>query len=104
MTSLAAASPSYPPPSLPSFPNQCLLVAPTLSLLFTSTGTCSLGVRVEKARKAFAHIAVLAGVAGILGAVPGLMKLPKLLSGGVIEKPDAARIQVRSFVFVCVSS
>uniref|UniRef100_A0A7S1EFN0 Uncharacterized protein n=1 Tax=Hemiselmis andersenii TaxID=464988 RepID=A0A7S1EFN0_HEMAN len=65
-------------------------------------GLSSFGVRVEKARKAAAHIAVLCGMAGIGGAVPGLMKLPKILAGDkTVAKPDAARIQAVMFV-VCV--
>eukprot|EP00281_Chroomonas_sp_CCMP1168_P032109 CAMPEP_0206248538 /NCGR_PEP_ID=MMETSP0047_2-20121206/20425_1 /ASSEMBLY_ACC=CAM_ASM_000192 /TAXON_ID=195065 /ORGANISM="Chroomonas mesostigmatica_cf, Strain CCMP1168" /LENGTH=149 /DNA_ID=CAMNT_0053674193 /DNA_START=111 /DNA_END=560 /DNA_ORIENTATION=- len=68
------------------------------SALGVLIGLSSLGVRSEKARKAAAHIAVLAGVSGVFGAVPGLLKLPKLLSGGEVDKPDAARIQAVMFV------
>ena len=43
----------------------------------------------DKRRKMAMHIAVTVGLLGFLGTVSGLLKLPALLSGGVVERPGA---------------
>ena len=45
--------------------------------------------RDEKRRKMAMHIAVTVGLLGFLGTVSGLLQLPTLLSGGVVERPAA---------------
>src|SRR2546423_12088201 len=43
--------------------------------------------RDEKRRKMAMHIAVTVGLLGFLGTVSGLLQLPAVLSGGVVERP-----------------
>jgi len=64
----------------------------------------------ERLRKNAMHIAAIMGLLGFGGTVPGLMKLPALLTGAELERPAAVPVQaamaVVCFVFVvlCVLS
>ena len=64
----------------------------------------------ERLRKNVMHIAVVLGLLGFAGAVPGLMKLPVLLTGGEVERPTAIAVQAAMaivcfvFVLLCVWS
>ena len=66
--------------------------------------------RDDKRRKMAMHIAVTVGLLGFLGAVPGLLKLPTLLSGGVVARPPAVVAQsimaalMAVYVGMCVKS
>ncbi len=61
-------------------------------------------------RKHVMHGAVLLGVLGVAGTVPGLLKLPTLLSGGEVARPTAVAVQSIMaaicvvFVVLCVRS
>jgi O-antigen/teichoic acid export membrane protein len=66
--------------------------------------------RDEKRRKMAMHIAVTVGLLGFLGTVSGLLKLPALLSGGVVERPGAVAsksimaVLMAIYVGMCVKS
>jgi hypothetical protein len=66
--------------------------------------------RDDKRRKLAMHIAVTVGLLGFLGTVPGLLKLPTLLSGGVVQRPPAVIAQsimavlMAIYVGMCVKS
>jgi fluoride ion exporter CrcB/FEX len=66
--------------------------------------------RDEKRRKMAMHIAVTVGLLGFLGTVSGLVKLPALLSGGVVERPAAVvsksimAVLMAVYVGMCVKS
>jgi hypothetical protein len=66
--------------------------------------------RDEAKRKVAMHIAVLIGLIGFLGSVPGLMKLPALLGGQEVARPAAVISQsimgvlTAVFVALCVKS
>jgi hypothetical protein len=61
-------------------------------------------------RKLAMHIAVVVGLLGFAGAVPGLLKLPTLLGGGHVDRPPAVIAQsvmallMGIFVALCVKS
>ena len=63
----------------------------------------------EARRKHAMHGAVLLGLLGFLGSVPGLMKLPQLFAGAA-ERPTAVAMQALMavllgvFVVLCVKS
>ena len=81
------------------------LIPAILGLLLALAGGFSL-----KSLKHGGHAAATIGLLGFLGSVPGLLKLPALLSGAPLERPAAAATQsimaVLSLVFValCVKS
>lgn len=64
----------------------------------------------ERRRKLWMHIAVTVGLAGFLGSVRGLMRLPDLLAGVPLERPLAVKAQSAMavmtgvFVALCVRS
>lgn len=64
----------------------------------------------DRYRKHAMHGAVLLGVLGLLGASRGFKSLPALLSGGEVERPAAAWVQIAmalaclAFVLLCVLS
>ena len=64
----------------------------------------------EKRRKMAMHIAVLVGLLGFLGTVPGLLKLGALLSGSEVARPMAVVAQsimavlMAIYVAMCVKS
>jgi sulfite exporter TauE/SafE len=66
--------------------------------------------RDEAKRKMAMHIAVVIGLVGFLGSVPGLMKLPSLLAGQEVARPAAVISQsimgalTAVFVALCVKS
>jgi fluoride ion exporter CrcB/FEX len=66
--------------------------------------------RDEKRRKMAMHIAVTIGLLGFLGTVSGLLQLPTLLSGGVVERPGAVvsksimAVLMAIYVGMCVKS
>jgi fluoride ion exporter CrcB/FEX len=66
--------------------------------------------RDEKRRKMAMHIAVTVGLLGFLGTVSGLLKLPTMLSGGVVERPAAVvsksimAVLMAIYVGMCVKS
>ena len=67
--------------------------------------------RNERRRKTAMHIAVGIGLLGFAGTVPGLMKLPVLLTGGELARgPTAVAVQAAMaivclvFVLLCVWS
>jgi len=64
----------------------------------------------ENVRKHAMHVAVAISLLGCVGAVRGLAKLPRLLTGGEVERPTAVAIQSAMsvlcgvFVLLCVWS
>ncbi len=64
----------------------------------------------ERRRKTATHIAVVLGLLGFAGSVPGLTKLPVLLTGGELARPTAVAVQAAMaivcfiFVLLCVRS
>ena len=64
----------------------------------------------ENVRKHAMHVAVAISLLGCVGAVRGLAKLPRLLTGGEVERPTAVAIQSAMsvlcgvFVLLCVQS
>ena len=64
----------------------------------------------EKRLKMAMHTAVLVGLLAFLGAVPGLIRLPQLLSGGEVARPGAVIAQsimallMAIYVGLCVKS
>jgi zinc transporter ZupT len=66
--------------------------------------------RDDKRRKMAMHIAVTVGLLGFLGTVSGLLKLPALLSGGVVDRPGAVvsksimAVLMAVYVGMCVKS
>ena len=66
--------------------------------------------RDDKRRKMAMHLAVTVGLLGFLGTVPGLLKLPTMLSGGVVQRPAAVVAQsimavlMAIYVAMCVKS
>jgi hypothetical protein len=64
----------------------------------------------EKRRKMAMHIAVTVGLLGFLGTVTGLLQLPTLLSGGIVERPGAVvsksimAVLMAVYVGMCVKS
>ena len=64
----------------------------------------------DKRRKMAMHIAVVVGLLGFLGTVPGLLKLGALLSGGDVARPMAVVAQsimavlMAIYVAMCVKS
>lgn len=81
------------------------LIPAILGVLLALAGAFSL-----KSLKHGGHAAAMVGLIGFLGSVPGLLKLPALLSGAQLERPAAAATQsimaVLCLVFValCVKS
>jgi lysylphosphatidylglycerol synthetase-like protein (DUF2156 family) len=81
------------------------LIPASLGLLLALAGGFSL-----KSLKHGGHAAATVGLLGFLGSVPGLLKLPALLSGAPLERPAAVATQsimaVLCLVFValCVKS
>jgi hypothetical protein len=81
------------------------LIPAILGLLLALAGGFSL-----KSLKHGGHAAATVGLLGFLGSVPGLLKLPALLSGAPLERPAAVATQsimaVLCLVFValCVKS
>lgn len=81
------------------------LIPAALGLLLAIAGGFSL-----KSLKHGGHAAATIGLLGFLGSVPGLLKLPALLSGAPLERPAAVATQsimaVLCLVFValCVKS
>jgi hypothetical protein len=63
-----------------------------------------------KRRMLFMHIAVMVGLLGFLGTIPGIIGFFQLLAGHPVVRPDAARIQAIMgaiclvFVLLCVRS
>ncbi len=61
-------------------------------------------------RKHAMHAAAVVGLLGLLGASRGFAKLPALLTGGEVEKPVAAYVQIAMslvclvFLVLCVRS
>src|SRR5258708_27140259 len=49
--------------------------------------------RDDKRRKMAMHVAVVVGLLGFLGTLSGLIKLPTLLSGGIVQRPAAVIAQ-----------
>eukprot|EP00961_Rhodomonas_salina_P123950 1670538-Rhodomonas_salina.1 len=64
-------------------------------------GICTALITYEKTRKAAAHALVLLAIGGVLGSIPGLMKLPSVYFGYPVEKKDAMWIQTWMFV-ICM--
>jgi hypothetical protein len=66
--------------------------------------------RKDHLRKHAMHAAAMVGLIGLLGSVPGLLKLPTLISGGEVERPTAVVLQsvmavlCAVFVGLCVNS
>jgi membrane associated rhomboid family serine protease len=66
--------------------------------------------RDEKRRKMAMHVAVVVGLLGFLGTVPGLGSLPILLYGGPVERPGAVisksimAVLTGVYVALCVKS
>lgn len=66
--------------------------------------------RDERRRKTAMHIAVIVGLLGFLGSLPGLAKLPRLLAGEALARPMAVIAQsvmaalTGIFVALCVRS
>ncbi len=64
----------------------------------------------ENVRKHAMHVAVAISLLGCVGTVRGLAKLPRLLTGGEVERPTAVAIQSAMsvlcgvFVLLCVWS
>ncbi len=64
----------------------------------------------DKRRKMAMHIAVVVGLLGFLGTLPGLLKLGALLSGGDVARPMAVVAQsimavlMAIYVAMCVKS
>lgn len=64
----------------------------------------------EKRLKMAMHTAVLVGLLAFLGAVPGLFRLPQLLSGGDVARPGAVAAQsimavlMAIYVGLCIKS
>jgi hypothetical protein len=64
----------------------------------------------DKRRKMAMHIAVVVGLLGFLGTVPGVLKLGALLSGGDVARPMAVVAQsimavlMAIYVAMCVKS
>lgn len=62
------------------------------------------------ARKHAMHAAAMVGLLGLMGTVPGLLKLPALLSGGELDRPSAVAVQsivaglCAVFLVLCVRS
>jgi hypothetical protein len=71
---------------------------------------CGVLARDAARRKLVMHIAVTVGLIGFLGSLPGLLKLPTLLSGGEVARPAAVWAQsimavlTGVFVALCVRS
>ena len=71
---------------------------------------CGILGRKESRRKHAMHAAAVLGVLGFLGSAPGLFKLPALLSGGEVLRPNAVIAQsimavlMLVFVGLCVRS
>jgi hypothetical protein len=71
---------------------------------------CGLLALNEKRLKMAMHTAVLVGLLACLGAVPGLLRLPQLLSGGEVARPAAVIAQsimallMAIYVGLCVKS
>ena len=71
---------------------------------------CGLLAHREAYLKHAMHAAAALGLLGFLGSLPGLLRLPRLLAGGEVARPNAVAIQsamaVLSFLFVllCVRS
>src|SRR3712207_1095532 len=61
-------------------------------------------------RKLAMHVAVVVGLLGFAGSVPGLLKLPGLLGGDAVERPAAVIAQsimavlMGIFVALCIKS
>ena len=61
-------------------------------------------------RKLAMHVAVVVGLLGFAGSVPGLLKLPDLLGGDAVERPAAVIAQsimavlMGIFVALCIKS
>jgi hypothetical protein len=66
--------------------------------------------RDDSKRKMAMHIAVTVGLLGFLGAVPGLLKIGTLISGGEVARPAAVIAQsimaalMAVYVAMCVKS
>lgn len=64
----------------------------------------------DNLRKHAMHVAAVLGVLGVVGTFSGLLKLPALLSGGDLERPQAVASQAimallsLAFVLLCVKS
>ncbi len=64
----------------------------------------------DRRRKHAMHAAAVVGLLGLLGASRGFAKLPALLTGGEVEKPVAAYVQIAMslvclvFVVLCALS
>ncbi len=71
---------------------------------------CGLYSRNEKNLKLGMHIAATVGLLGFAGTVRGLMKLPTLLSGGEVQRPQAVVSQsimallMLVFLALCIKS
>lgn len=71
---------------------------------------CGASARNEKNLKMAMHIAAMVGLLGFLGTVPGLLKLPALLGGEAVARPQAVISQsimaglMLVFVVLCVKS
>lgn len=83
------------------------LIPAALGLLLLLLGL----VARDPARRKFAmHIAVVVGLIGFLGSLPGLLKLPALLGGQPVARPAAVLAQslmaalTGVFVALCVRS
>jgi hypothetical protein len=83
------------------------LIPAAVGLLLAIFGALA---RDEKRRKMAMHIAVTIGLLGFLGTVSGLLQLPTLLSGGVVERPGAVvsksimAVLMAIYVGMCVKS
>ncbi len=64
----------------------------------------------SKRRMLFMHLAVTIGLLGFLGTIPGIIGVIRMATGGVVERPDAAKVQAIMgticfvFVLLCVRS
>ena len=84
------------------------------ALIPAGLGAAAIGLgllaKQERYHRHAMHASVLLGVVGFAGAVPGLLKLPALLSGGDVERPAAviARATMGAlsagYVALCVRS
>jgi hypothetical protein len=83
------------------------LIPAAFGLLLLIFGTMA---KDDKRRKMAMHIAVVVGLLGFLGTVPGLLKLGALLSGGDVARPMAVVAQsimavlMAIYVAMCVKS
>lgn len=85
------------------------LIPAAFGLLLVIFGVLA-NTEVAKKRMLFMHIAVTVGLLGFLGTIPGIIGVIKMVSGGFVARPEAARVQAMMgtlcliYVLLCVRS